>query len=59
MFLFLAYRIDQMESNVALRSIGYKCANVLLNSSSNGYSRDNIYIPREGSDYDRASGQEW
>jgi hypothetical protein len=52
MFLFLAYRIDQMEPNSALRTIGFKCETMLLDHTGTGYCQDNRWTPCEVQEFD-------
>lgn len=54
-FLYLAYRIDQLEPDESKRTIGFKCADFLYDAHQSPYCRDNAWVKCEVPDY-RAGG---
>jgi hypothetical protein len=54
-FLYLAYRIDQLEPDETRRTLGFKCANFLYDASGAPYCRDNAWVKCEVLDYNPAS----
>ncbi|KAH6618916.1 hypothetical protein C7974DRAFT_441494 [Boeremia exigua] len=54
-FLYLAYRIDQLEPDETKRTMGFKCANFLLTASGAPYCRDNAWVKCEVLEYNPAT----
>lgn len=50
-FLFLAYRIDQLEPDETKRTIGFKCEDMLFDTHGIGYCKENKYVPCQVNEY--------
>jgi hypothetical protein len=54
-FLYLAYRIDQLEPDETRRTLGFKCANFLYDAGGAPYCRDNAWVKCEVLEYNPAT----